>query len=125
MKRIKSLGLLLIVTVIGIAVLGCASGPTGADLTPSSTQAVINVTRLSAAQGSLARWNIIIDGVDVGTVSNNSVTRILVDNGQRTIQIRWSNLLSDEITFTAASNEVSFTVETYYRNNFPALRLTQ
>jgi len=123
MKNLKVWMGMVAVVVFGLAIGGCASSPVGADLVPSASQAVVTVTRGSAWSGAAVKWIILIDGVEAGRVGNNGTTRILVDNGQRSIQIAWSYVTSDTIEFRAGSNELFFDVQHLYINHFPALAL--
>jgi len=111
------------VLVFGLAIGGCASAPVGADLSPSDSQAVVTVVRGSARSGAAIKWVIMIDGVEAGRVGNNGTTRILVDNGQRSIQIVWSTVASDTLEFTADSNELFFGAQHVYVNHWPAIDL--
>ena len=111
------------VLVFGLAIGGCASAPVGADLSPSDSQAVVTVVRGSARSGAAVKWVIMIDGVEAGRVGNNGTTRILVDNGQHSIQIVWSSVSSDTIEFTAGSNELFFDAQLVYVNHWPTINL--
>ena len=116
------------VLVFGLAIGGCASSPVGADLSPSESQAVVTVVRGPNAngpgfQGAAAKWVIMIDGVEAGRVGNKGTTRVLVDNGQHSIQIVWSSVKTGIIEFTANSNELFFDTQLVFVNRFPTLAL--
>ena len=118
-------GMLFMVLALGVVFVGCASAPVGADLTPSNSQAVVSVTRQHSAYGSLAKWVILIDGVEAGKVANNGKTNVLVDNGSHTIQLDWMGVKTSILEFTADSNEILFWAGVNFKNGSSAPELSR
>ena len=122
------LGMFAIV-IFGLAIGGCASSPVGADYLPNNSQAVVTVVRepnvgAPGSQGAAAKWVIMIDGVEAGKVGNKGTTKVLVDNGQHSIQIVWMNIKSDTVEFTAGSNELIFGTRAVWKDiSLPVLEL--
>ena len=97
----------LLFACFGLA--SCASTPSGRDLQPDGEYGVIAVRRTSNLYGSAVGFDIYIDGTKAGSVRNNSSSRLRVENGHHTIQIRWGRVQSPILSFTANSNELHFT----------------
>jgi len=112
--------------VLFLVIGGCATSPVGADLSPNGSQAVITVVRgenvgASGFQGAAAKWPILIDGVEVGKLGNKGTVKVLVENGQHTVQtMSHKTVVSEIIEFTANSNELIFDSHLVF-SPFPAM----
>ncbi|MDR1902757.1 MAG: CsgG/HfaB family protein [Treponema sp.] len=100
-----------------IILFGCKSTPQVPPIQQPNENldsAIVSVKRESQFGGGADRFKVFIDGIQAAAVSNGQETRFEVSNGTHTIQIKPSiplKLSSKTLSFTAASNIISFGVK--------------